>query len=149
MFSCCARQGKYILGLGNCENMCTLSYYHHQIRSMTHCHCLGLGHETMVCTICLFIFLIIFFVIESVDSTNGPDTPNYLGHGTAFLSAHDLYFLSLGHEWLLANSIVADLHFNNETVSDLDLTNEIICVNSCRIMTSVNYQASTQGADSI
>ena len=36
------------------ENIYTLSYYH-QIGSIT--HCLGLGHETMVCVICLSIFL--------------------------------------------------------------------------------------------
>ena len=36
----------------DCENMCTLSYhYHHQIRS------LGLGHETMVRSVCLSILL--------------------------------------------------------------------------------------------
>ena len=29
----------------DCENMCTLSHFHHQIGIMTHCHCLGLGHE--------------------------------------------------------------------------------------------------------
>ena len=37
------------------ENTCTLSYYHHHIGCMTH---LPLsGPETMVCTVCLFIFL--------------------------------------------------------------------------------------------
>ena len=41
----------------DCENMCTLSHFHHQIGIMTHCHCLGLGHETMACTVCLSIFL--------------------------------------------------------------------------------------------
>ena len=35
----------------------TLSYYHHQIGSMNITHCLGLGHETMVCAVCLSIFL--------------------------------------------------------------------------------------------
>ena len=42
----------------DCENTCTLSYWHHQIRSMTIYHCLGLGHETMVCAVCLFKFLL-------------------------------------------------------------------------------------------
>ena len=34
-----------------------LSYHHHQIGSITNIHCLGLGHETIVCAVCLFIFL--------------------------------------------------------------------------------------------
>ena len=42
--------------LDDCENMCTLSYHHHQIRTMTHCLCLASGHETMAWTLCLFIF---------------------------------------------------------------------------------------------
>ena len=37
--------------------MCALSYYHHQIGSIN--HCLGLGHETMVCAVCLTMFLCI------------------------------------------------------------------------------------------
>ena len=40
---------------GDCENTCILSY-HHQIKVWSICHCLRLGRETMVCTICLFIF---------------------------------------------------------------------------------------------
>ena len=40
------------------ENIYTLSYYHHQIGCMNYIiHCLGLGHETMVCAVCLSIFL--------------------------------------------------------------------------------------------
>ena len=39
------------------ENIYTLSYNHHQIRIWTITHCLGLGHETMVCAVCLPIFL--------------------------------------------------------------------------------------------
>ena len=35
--------------------MCTLSYYHHQTGSIN--HCLGLGHETMVCAVCFTMFL--------------------------------------------------------------------------------------------
>ena len=35
----------------------TLSYYHHQIGSMNYYPFLGLGHETMVCAVCLSIFL--------------------------------------------------------------------------------------------
>ena len=44
------------------ENIYTLSYYHHQIGSI---HCLGLGHETIVCAVCLSIFVrhIIVFVL--------------------------------------------------------------------------------------
>ena len=38
-------------------NICTLSYYHHQIGSMNYYHCLGLDHATMVCAVCLFVFL--------------------------------------------------------------------------------------------
>ena len=41
------------------ENKYTLSYYHHQIGStwtITH-YCLELGHETMLCAVCLSIFL--------------------------------------------------------------------------------------------
>ena len=38
----------------------TLSYYHRQIGSMNYCHCLELGHETMVCAVSLSIF---FFLI--------------------------------------------------------------------------------------
>ena len=33
----------------------TLSYYHHQIGSII--HCLGLGHETMVCAVCIYILI--------------------------------------------------------------------------------------------
>ena len=36
------------------ENIYTLSYYHHHIGST---HYLGLGHETIVCDVCLSIFL--------------------------------------------------------------------------------------------
>ena len=41
------------------ENMCTLSYYHHQIGSITHLPLfrVRLGHETIVCAVCLLIFL--------------------------------------------------------------------------------------------
>ena len=38
------------------ENIHTVSYYHHQI-VWTITHYLGLGHETMVSTVCLSIFL--------------------------------------------------------------------------------------------
>ena len=41
----------------DCESTCTQSYYHHQSEVWPICHCLGLGHETMVCTVCLSIFL--------------------------------------------------------------------------------------------
>ena len=41
------------------ENIYNLSYHHHQIGSRTITHCLGLGHETMVCAVCLSIFLFI------------------------------------------------------------------------------------------
>ena len=36
------------------EMIYTLSYYHHQIGSMNYYPCLGLGHETMVCAVCLY-----------------------------------------------------------------------------------------------
>ena len=39
------------------SSITTWSYYHHEIGSMTHFHCLGLGHETMVCAVCLSVFL--------------------------------------------------------------------------------------------
>ena len=39
------------------ENIYTLSYYHNQIRSMDHYPLVRLGHETMVCAVCLSIFL--------------------------------------------------------------------------------------------
>ena len=39
------------------ERIYTLSYYHHQKWVVwTIIHCLGLGHETMVCAVCLSIF---------------------------------------------------------------------------------------------
>ena len=38
------------------HNICASSYYHHQILNKKS-HCLGLGHETMVCTVCLAMFL--------------------------------------------------------------------------------------------
>ena len=41
------------------ENIYTLCYYHHQIGSMNYYPFLGLGHETMVCAVCLSIFLYI------------------------------------------------------------------------------------------
>ena len=40
------------------ERIYILSYYHHQIESMIIVHCLGLGHETMVCAAFLSIFFI-------------------------------------------------------------------------------------------
>ena len=41
----------------DCENICTSSYYHHQIGNIQIVgwfisHCLWLGHETMVCSAC-------------------------------------------------------------------------------------------------
>ena len=39
------------------DNIHTLSYYHHQIGIMNYYPLLGLGHETMICTVCLSIFL--------------------------------------------------------------------------------------------
>ena len=42
----------------DCENTCTWSYYHHHV--WTVCCCLGLSHETMVCALCLSIFLYIY-----------------------------------------------------------------------------------------
>ena len=39
-----------------CENMCNLSYNHHQIGRMT--HYLGLAHQIMVWTQCISIFLL-------------------------------------------------------------------------------------------
>ena len=44
------------ISLVRVEIMYILSYYHHQIGSMNY-YCLGLGHETMVCAVCLSIFL--------------------------------------------------------------------------------------------
>ena len=41
------------------EMIYTLSYYHHQIGSMNYYPCLGLGHETMVCAVCLYSYCII------------------------------------------------------------------------------------------
>ena len=47
--------------------MCNLSYYHHQTGSRN--HCLGLGHEKRVCTLCLSLplslslYIYIYFVI--------------------------------------------------------------------------------------
>ena len=40
--------------------MCALSYYHHQTGSVN--HCLGLSHETMVCAVCLTMFLLLFAI---------------------------------------------------------------------------------------
>ena len=37
-----------------CENTCTLSYYHHQIGSMVHCHFKGLCHK-MACAVCFSV----------------------------------------------------------------------------------------------
>ena len=42
------------LSYDDCDNTGTLSYYHHQLGSMTH---LGLGYEIMVCAVCLSISL--------------------------------------------------------------------------------------------
>ena len=42
------------------ERIYTLSYYHHQIGSIisiTIIHCLWLGHETMVCAVCLYSYV--------------------------------------------------------------------------------------------
>ena len=36
--------------------MWTLFHYRHHTGSMNHYHCLGLGHETMVCAVCLTMF---------------------------------------------------------------------------------------------
>ena len=43
------------LSYDDCENTCTLSYYHHQIWRPI-CHSLALGHGTMVCAVCISIF---------------------------------------------------------------------------------------------
>ena len=57
---------KCVLGLGvfrlpislvMIERIYTLSYYHHQFGSMNYYPFLGLGHETMVCAICLYILI--------------------------------------------------------------------------------------------
>ena len=40
------------------ENIYVLSYYHHQIGSMNYFPFLGLGRETMLCAVCLSIFLV-------------------------------------------------------------------------------------------
>ena len=40
--------------------MCTLSNYHHQTEVWIINHCLGLGHENMVCAVCLTMFLYIW-----------------------------------------------------------------------------------------
>ena len=40
-----------------CENICTLSYYYHQSEVWIISGCLGLSHETMVCTKCLVVLL--------------------------------------------------------------------------------------------
>ena len=42
---------------GDWENIYTLSYYQHQIGSMNYNPFLGLGHDTMVCAVCLSMFL--------------------------------------------------------------------------------------------
>ena len=48
----------YVFSLPNSlVMMLTLSYYHHQIEVWISNHCLGLGHETMVRTVCLTMFL--------------------------------------------------------------------------------------------
>ena len=39
------------------ERIYTFSYHHHQIGSMNYHPLFGLGHETMVCAVCLSIFL--------------------------------------------------------------------------------------------
>ena len=41
------------------EMVYTLSYYHHQIGNMNFTRCFGLGHETMVCAVCLYSHCII------------------------------------------------------------------------------------------
>ena len=43
------------LSYDDCENTCTLFYYHHRIESMI-CHCYGVGHETKICALCLYTF---------------------------------------------------------------------------------------------
>ena len=40
-----------------CANSYTLCYYHNQSEVGPICHCLGLGHETMACVVCLAMFL--------------------------------------------------------------------------------------------
>ena len=45
------------------ENMCTLPCYRHQIRNITPNHCLGLSHETMVCTDCLACLICAWFAL--------------------------------------------------------------------------------------
>ena len=39
--------------------MCSLSYLHHQIGSMNHKPLFRVGHETMVCAVCITMFLLI------------------------------------------------------------------------------------------
>ena len=45
------------------ERIYTLSYYFIKSEVWTIIYCLGLGHETIVCAICLSVFLSISFVI--------------------------------------------------------------------------------------
>ena len=47
-----------LFSFDDCKNMCTLSYYHYQIRVWPICHCLGLGQEPMLCAVCLSIFFL-------------------------------------------------------------------------------------------
>ena len=54
--------------------MCALSYYHHQIVWIIN-HCLGLGHETLVCAVCLTMFLC--YVLGSLAT----DVINTMVHG--------------------------------------------------------------------
>ena len=42
----------------DCENMCTLFIFIIKSKVWPICHYLGLGYETMICTVCLFVFLL-------------------------------------------------------------------------------------------
>ena len=48
----------------DCVNSCTLSYCHHQISIMTHFPLLGVGHETMIYALYVFLYSYIYSTFQ-------------------------------------------------------------------------------------
>ena len=80
----------------DCGDACTLSYYHHQIGSMTHCNCSGLGHETMICVVCLSRFL-------SAEPETGTSIPSSCMKGFSLSMALDIAIMGIRFQIFNAN----------------------------------------------
>ena len=84
------------------------AYYHHQSEVWTIIHCLVLGHETMVCAVCLSIFF--WNLSVNWNLSYSPETPN-LDQNRRFFSHVTLQFdvwpwKTIGHLFYANSSFV-------------------------------------------